>query len=421
VSPAVTTQRLARWSRLGAIVAIPLMGATLLVVVWSTVRSIDSASQTTIRGEANTLRSALLAELFGPGDAPPEARLAGAFEARAADGLRYVALVDADGGIVAEAGTATRAAAVLERWVAAVRPGEPERIDGLVRVIYRRVRRPDAPERTSTRPPRPGILIELEPRVADQLGVTARRLLVVGTLAALTLTVLAAVLVRWSLRREHAVRAVEQARRLATLGHMSAVLAHEIRNPLASLKGNAQLLAHALPEGDRARAKADRVVSEASRLETLSNELLEFARDGELRLVEVDPATLLRDAAATAGAARVTVDDRGAPRTWRVDADKLRQVLINLVDNAAAIADGPIEARVAREERSLLIAIRDHGPGIPDADLPHVFEPFFTRRTRGTGLGLAVAKRLVELHGGTIAASNAPGGGAEVRVTLPRR
>ncbi|MBE7448239.1 MAG: HAMP domain-containing histidine kinase [Kofleriaceae bacterium] len=267
-------------------------------------------------------------------------------------------------------------------------------------------------------------MLELDPRRVVALHEAATWSLVIGGAAAATLLLLTAVLVRWSLRREDAVRAVEQARHLASLGQMSAVLAHEIRNPLASLKGNAQLLARSLPDGERPRAKADRVVDEAIRLEHLTNDLLDFARSGEIRIADADPAQLLRAAAGEAAPgpddARITIDDAGAPRSWPLDAERIRQVLRNLLDNAVEMSEGPVEARVARDGGHLVFTVRDHGPGLGDADLDRVFEPFFTRRTRGTGLGLAVCKRLVELHGGTIAAANAPGGGARFELRLPR-
>ncbi|MCA9674238.1 MAG: two-component sensor histidine kinase, partial [Myxococcales bacterium] len=266
-----------------------------------------------------------------------------------------------------------------------------------------------------------GLLFELEPPVADELRASARWLLGLGGAAALLLIGLSALLVRWSFAREREVRAAEQARHLATLGQLSAVMAHEIRNPLASLKGNAQLLARSLPEGDKPRAKADRVVSEATRLETLTNDLLEFARVGEIRRADVDPTALVRDAAAAIAPDRIDIDASDAPPTWPLDADRLRQVVVNLLENAVEMSEAPVEVRIARAGGDLHLAVRDHGPGIAAADLPHLFEPFFTRRTRGTGLGLAVSRRLVELHGGTITARAADGGGALFEVSLPRR
>jgi signal transduction histidine kinase len=96
------------------------------------------------------------------------------------------------------------------------------------------------------------------------------------------------------------------------------------------------------------------------------------------------------------------------------------QVLVKFLDNAPDLSQGPIDAAVARDGAALRFVVRDHGPGLPEADLERLFEPFFTKRIRGTGLGLAVCKRLVDLHGGTIAARNAAGGGAEFSIALPR-
>jgi two-component system sensor histidine kinase HydH len=267
-------------------------------------------------------------------------------------------------------------------------------------------------------PPTDALVYELVPEVSQHLSDSATRTLAIGIASALTLLGLTILLVRWSLGREAAVRHLEREHHLAHLGQMSAVLAHEIRNPLASLKGNAQLLAGGLA-GDRAQAKAERVVDEATRLETLTNDLLEFARAGHLKLADVDPVELALDAAKL-GADRVTVDAEGAPRSWSLDPARMRQVLTNLVENALELSEGPVEVEVARADRALRLSVADRGPGIADADLDKVFEPFFTKRTRGTGLGLAVARRLVELHGGTIRARARDGGGTVFEVVIPR-
>jgi len=404
--------RLSRWALVAAITA---MGAALLALVWSTKRGVDRASATLVRGEAEALRTALQSALLEPSQRPLDARTAEALAAHADAGLTYVAVIDGAGKVMSDAGTL--AGPPLPNWTRTATPGVPETSGDRTRVMYRRGRPRDPPRR---RDDRPGVVLEFTPRVASELRSSSRWLLVVGGLTAGTMLVLALILVRWSMRREAAVRAIAREHHLAQLGQMSAVLAHEIRNPLASLKGNAQLLAASLPEGEKSRAKADRVVSEAIRLETLSNDLLEFARAGELRLAEADPTALVREVASTVAPGRVTVIDAGAPRTWRFDPTRLRQVLVNAVENAAEMGDGAIEAEVSRAGKDLAIVVRDHGPGIAEADLPHVFEPFFTRRTDGTGLGLAVSRRLVELHGGTISLANAPGGGAILRLTLPR-
>ena len=112
--------------------------------------------------------------------------------------------------------------------------------------------------------------------------------------------------------------------------------------------------------------------------------------------------------------------DADGPRTWPLDAERMRQVLINLLENAVEMSEGRVVATISRGRSGLRFVVRDHGPGLPDGDPARIFEPFFTKRTRGTGLGLAVCKRLVELHGGTLAARPADGGGAEFTIDLPR-
>src|SRR5262249_45385570 len=147
------------------------------------------------------------------------------------------------------------------------------------------------------------------------------------------LIVVAGVLVRWILKREALERQLAHERRLASLGEMSAVLAHEIKNPLASLKGNAQLLAEQLPAGEKPRAKADRVVNEALRLEKLPHPLRPFAPPGETPRAPAAPAPPLAGAAA-AVAPGIAVDGAAAPAEVALDGERMRQVLVNLLTNA---------------------------------------------------------------------------------------
>jgi two-component system sensor histidine kinase HydH len=228
---------------------------------------------------------------------------------------------------------------------------------------------------------------------------------------------------RISQRIEATERRMEEHRRLTLLGEMSAVLAHEIRNPLASLKGHAQLLVERLDDGSAERRKAARVVEEATRLESLTSDLLDFARSGPMDLGVVDPGALLEASAAEVSEA-IEVDSSESPDHWRLDERRFRQaVLGNILRNAvqASPPDRPPRARVAMENGTLVFTVRDFGAGLPEGEAGQIFEPFFTTRATGTGLGLAVARRIVDLHGGRIAAANAPGGGAVFRVELPRR
>jgi len=172
-----------------------------------------------------------------------------------------------------------------------------------------------------------------------------------------------------------------------------------------------------LPGGDKPRAKADRVVDEAMRLEQLTNDLLQFVRTGNINRAPVDPAALVRDAAGHV-AGEVTIDTSRAPAAWSLDAGRIRQVVINLLDNAVA-AGPPVAVTVRRERGQLILEVADRGPGVPEDDRDKIFEPFFTGKTQGTGLGLAIVRRVVELHHGTIAVYPHPGGGALFRAEIP--
>ncbi|MEZ4403008.1 MAG: HAMP domain-containing sensor histidine kinase [Kofleriaceae bacterium] len=408
-------------SRIALVAAIAVVGAALVAIVWVTQRSVVDARATMLKGlvaEAGAQIQRAMVET----DGPPAAKVAAAFDATSDAGVRYIAVIEA-GQVVAEAGQGSTSAAALVRWFATAPPDVPVELGDRVRVALRRApgRRPGrrGPPALTRRGP-PELILELGTDGVDDLDAAATWSLGIGIAAAVTLLGLTIVLVRWSLGRAANVRAVEQARHLANLGQMSAVLAHEIRNPLASLKGNAQLLARGLPEGDRSRARADRVVDEALRLEHLTNDLLAFARSGEITIGDADPTALVRDAAAAVAPDRITIDATAAPRTWPLDAERVRQVLVNLLENAAEMSESPIEATIAGTGATLTFDIRDHGPGLPEGEHDRLFEPFFTKRIRGTGLGLAVCKRLVELHGGTISAANAEGGGARFRIVLPR-
>jgi two-component system sensor histidine kinase HydH len=387
---------LARWS---VAAALALMGAALVVTALTTRASVRDARDTLLRGERMAIEQAVRNDVGEPADAATADDLAHVLAARQADGLRYLAVYAPDGRILASAGTSS--------------PESPR-----IRIDVRGGRRGGG--RHGAR-----LVIEIEPVEAEELDEAANRSLGIGLAAAAVLIVIAAFLFRRVLRREQVERERERDRRLAQLGELSAVLAHEIRNPLASLKGNAQLLAGTLPAGEKPRQKADRVVDEAVRLEALTNDLLEFVRTGELRRQLVDPVAVLRDSAAVvvaagdAAADQIEVVMEAAFPPWSLDQARMREVLVNLIDNAIA-AGPPVRATVAMSDGNLVYEISDHGPGVAPGDSEKIFEPFFTRKTKGTGLGLAVARRIVEQHGGTITAGAAPGGGARFRVALPR-
>jgi two-component system sensor histidine kinase HydH len=265
------------------------------------------------------------------------------------------------------------------------------------------------------------LVIDVQPKLVGQIMRRAVITLAITVGAAVILVIAAAVFWRLSLRADAIEAQLARDQRLKALGQMSAVLGHELRNPLASLKGHAQLLLEKLPEDHPARSGARTVVDEAVRLEGLSGQVLDFARSGEVEVAQVDPAALVRSAIERAVAEPVELDDGAAPPSWALDPGKMEQVLINLLDNArqASPEDAPVDVRLGTGEPGLTFEIRDRGAGIDPEDLGRIFEPFFTTRVRGTGLGLALARRIVEEHGGRIAAANHPGGGAVITIELP--
>lgn len=411
--PAMPPRRvtpLAGWS---VVVVFLLIGIALLATVWTTRTSVHDASDAVGRGQALAIEQTVradLADLEGPATSED---LASIVRAHAEEGLRYLALLDADGSIAAAAGAPIGSGG----GEVIARNRRLQEVDGRLRIQARSLRR----MRDGGRAWR--ILIELEPVQANVLRESAALTLGIGALAAASLLGVAIVLVRREARRNAEERKRERERRLASLGEMSAILAHEIRNPLASLKGNAQLLAAQLPAGAKPRAKAERVVDEAVRLEQLTNDLLKFVRTGELVRAATDPGALVREAAESAAGKEegvLEVDTAAAPAVWSLDPGRMREVIVNLVDNARA-AGPPVRVTVRADKRRLVIEVADRGPGVPEEDRERIFEPFFTGKTQGTGLGLAVVRRVIEQHGGTITVHAHAGGGALFRAEIPER
>ncbi len=182
---------------------------------------------------------------------------------------------------------------------------------------------------------------------------------------------------------------------------MSAVLAHEIRNPLGSLKGHAQLLVEDLNDQAVSADRAERLVNDATRLESTVNELLAFIRSGELHHADVDVAVVMNDAIGRVPEAVATIETTLAPKqTAWVDAGRLGLAIENVLRNGAAAGSGQILVGLALHKGRLRITIEDDGPGVLDEDREAIFKPFFTTKAKGTGLGLALASRIAQAHGG---------------------
>lgn len=212
---------------------------------------------------------------------------------------------------------------------------------------------------------------------------------------------------------------------LARLGEMAAVVAHEVKNPLAGIRGALQVIGGRMPDTSRDRTIIGDIVQRLDSLNDIVQDLLVFARPREPKLAPVPLAELLEGTAALLkkdpayAGAQVTVN--GDRPTINADAEQLQIVMLNLLINAAQAAGsaGQVRVSVASRNGVCRVAIADSGPGIPADIRERIFEPFFTTKHRGTGLGLPTAKRVVERHHGEIDVACPPEGGTIVTVTLP--
>lgn len=219
----------------------------------------------------------------------------------------------------------------------------------------------------------------------------------------------------------------EQAERMAALGRLAAGLAHEIRNPLGSISGSVQLLKSSPGLTDEDRQLCVIVQREAARLNDLVTDMTDLARPRKPGLAAVDAAELAREVVELSTRSGRTVSDvdvvySGLARAPVVaDAAQLRQLIWNLVRNAvqASSAGDAVRLRVERNARGELeLSVEDRGVGIAEEDRPRLFDAFFTTRSQGTGVGLAVVKRIADEHGFSIDVESAQGQGATFRVCL---
>ena len=222
----------------------------------------------------------------------------------------------------------------------------------------------------------------------------------------------------------------KRAEHLASIGRMAATVAHEIRNPLSSIRGFAQFFVNLFEEKTEERTYALAMVKESNRLNRVVSELLDYARPLELKVEPISIETLFLDIV------RRLDLDRSAPRIETVreitpdmleaqlDHDRILQVLLNLTQNSIdAMPNGGkliLSAMWVAERKCVQIGVQDTGEGIPDANMPRLFEPFFTTKTRGAGLGLAVVRKIVDAHDGEVEVRSEVGVGTQVILTLPQ-
>ncbi len=219
-------------------------------------------------------------------------------------------------------------------------------------------------------------------------------------------------------------RLIEQAG-LARLGEMAAVVAHEVKNPLTGIRGVIEILRDGMPADHAHRGLLDATLERISVLNSIVNDLLLYGRPHRPEPRPVRIAALVDESAALVRADRefagVEFRTRGPDAVVPVDPQLMRPVMTNILLNAAQAMGGRgvITVDITEEPLECRIAIADTGPGIPPDILPRIFEPFVSTKSRGTGLGLPIARRLVESHGGTLTARAGAGGGAVLEIRLP--
>ena len=221
---------------------------------------------------------------------------------------------------------------------------------------------------------------------------------------------------------------LRRADQLSALGQLSASLAHEVKNPLASIKGSLEILTSDFPEGHPRREFVAIIEKEIHQLNKLVSEFLQFARTPNPVRRPCNLGDLLRalESLCSQEAARRSVQiEILAPsplsELW-IDAGQIQQSILNVMLNGmqAMPQGGRLVVRVGEDGGAVRIEVADEGAGVPSELRDRIFDPFYTTKARGTGLGLAIARRIIEAHGGEIEVLEREGGGATFAIVLPR-
>ncbi|PIE21024.1 MAG: hypothetical protein CSA66_00180 [Proteobacteria bacterium] len=217
---------------------------------------------------------------------------------------------------------------------------------------------------------------------------------------------------------------LRQKETMAQLGQMAAVIAHEVKNPLAGISGAIQVIARRMPQDSPDIRVLEEIRARVGALNESLTALLSFARPPVPKPRPVNThEVVLKSAMVIANEPRyeaVELELTGRDRTIVADPDLLGQAVLNLVINAAQAIDchGRVSVEVGDDGEDVTITVSDEGPGLPAGD--EIFQPFFTTKVNGTGLGLAVVRQTAQAHGGSVEASAGEGGGARLTIRLPK-
>lgn len=391
------------------------------IATWSLHRAASSALQRATEERLRGAGATAARTLEQPGFQPDAGWLRAVVEANGLEGAflldpRLRVTLDASGAVGAPVDLLRVDVARVRRALA----GEPSVSLGWsigearVAAAYLPVRQPGTPDRV--------LVLEGGEAYAARQADLDRALHLGWLLSACAAVLTALVAAGWAAAEKRQADLATRAARGAAVAQLAATVAHEVRNPLTVISGTVELM----QERGRGRLSVrdvgalQDILGEVSRLETLTDDFLDLSRDRPLAGKDLDVASLLEDAA-RAGRAATGIDvelSAGPELHVHGDEGRLRQVLLNLVSNAARAGARRVRLHAAADGGRVRLDVADDGPGIPESIRPRLFEPFATTREDGNGLGLAVSRRIVERHGGSLALL-AAGPGATFRIELP--
>lgn len=361
-------------------------------------------------------------------------------------GVLWFAVTDEQGKIIAHSDAQQVGQPLYDaRTMQTLAPGDTERWRRLTSPepaleIYRQFRPLDAPSghhmrmmmRRNVVDAPQVIFVAFDARELDAEQARGLRNMIVMLCAAGVVMVATVLAQFWFSRYQRSRKLLQEAthrkEKLMALGHLAAGVAHEIRNPLSSIKGLAKYFAERTPPGGEAYELAQVMAKEADRLNRVVSELLELVRPAHLKWQPVDLNEVighsLQLVSQDASGRDITLQFTAQPSLCRIqaDPDRLNQVLLNLYLNAiqAIGREGIITVAVAEcGDGRIKLSVADSGKGMTAEQLQAIFTPYFTTKADGTGLGLAVVQNIVEQHGGTIHVESSPGRGAVFTLYLP--